>query len=106
MCNGAAYAPQLLGSQKDDMIHVLEKMIEYEETGYEDDTGSLWTIFGHELGKTWWFDETKESIQACYLTVLAAPHKRKQMVIGMLENWYLSVPRCNDYHETTYDEYE
>ena len=85
LCHGAAYAPELVGSQQDDMIAILETMM--KEVEY--DTAFLWARFAHELYKTWWFDETKETIQACYLTVLAAPHQDKQMVIGMLENWYL-----------------
>ena len=44
------------------------------------------------LYDTWWFVETKETIQACYLVVLEAPYTKKQNVIGMLENWYLAVP--------------
>lgn len=86
-CDGEAYVPELTGIIKVEMMSILEEMI---ATPMEE--SDQWDAFMSRLYDTWWFVETKETIQACYLAVRDAPHKKKQSVIGMLENWYLAVP--------------
>jgi len=87
LCNGELVAPSLGESEKADLMHILCEPIP---------EGEAHLVLAERLGKKWWFDHDKTTLQACYLAVCAAYSAQEpngcanyDTILDALSYWYL-----------------